>query len=285
MADNQTLSRLINKYVPQGNPQFIKDYQNLYQKLLDQNADSSEYDILFQSFLKDAGIDPVFIEPFKDIVWSELTSSDGEGFKESFNPFIQFLRLSQNKVLSEIERPQYAAIHNAYVNNVLSASDLRGKGEDKMNHIIFNHSLYERIDNYNDMLRLLELYNDWSDISTVTRMLSANAEFKDKIKNHGDVAKIRDAIFYNNRDGKVRNINGIEKYISSITNAPASTETGIDDRVKRNIEIKDKTEDYSKATPIQNISQILAKYDKETAQKILQDITSYLYNNLERRDK
>lgn len=285
MADNQTLSRLINKYVPQGNPQFIKDYQKLYQELLDQNADSNEYDVLFQSFLKDAGIDPAFIEPFKDIVWQELTSSDGEGFKESFNPFIQFLRLSQNKVLSDIKKPQYAAIHNAYVNNILSASDLRGKGEDKLNHIIFNHSLYERINEYNDMVRLLDSYNDWSDISNVTRMLSTNSDFKDKIKTHGDVAKIRDAIFYNNKDGNVRNINGIEKYITSITNAPASTEIGMSNERRKNILIKDRTQDYADSQPVQEIINVLNEYDKQTAQSVLQDIVSYLYNDIEGRKR
>lgn len=273
-----TPSRKITNIINRASSSTLKrDWGSEYQQLLNSNAPSSEYDKLLSDFLVANNIDEAKIEPFKDIFWTELTSSGGEGFSQTENPFIQFVQIMQDKWRQYIDRNKYGTIHNLYVDRTLRNEDLEGKSELRQDHIIFNPTLYQRP--ANEISRIVELFDKLNEGELERSVKDTKLEKlikTTKTRNH-----LLKRIFTKG-NGEVRSWVEIDEILSKIKKSKYKHATVDDEDVKKKptLVLKDvnriNKKQFDSNENVQNILKSIKELSPNQRTSALSDLITYL---------
>lgn len=192
------------------------------------------------------------LEPIKSVLIKWIKEL---GFKESTNPYMQFIpafysiQESQSKTLSE---NNCIELNNLYADGVLDFADIAGTGENKLDHVIFNKNLYNKT--MSDLEFIVKAYEALSTKSTVSK-LNLDAVKNELIRykkqnvanyveeNKSDIKAIRNAIIFKDptqpQTSEIYDRNVIEDLLSSGENTVSE---------KENRELKKQIDDFKAKT-------------------------------------
>lgn len=142
---------------------------------------------------------------------------DELGFKESNNPYITFIKVfyDMNGNVS-LSQDDWISLNDWYADDVIDASDLKGSGFDRKEHLIFNKNLYQDSNVSSHKDDYLEYYQDLSTLYGINNlnlyeMATYNGSpYKDLVKftkdgksgngkfQEGDFREVRNIIFFKN---------------------------------------------------------------------------------------
>lgn len=133
---------------------------------------------------------------------------DELGFDEIENPFITFLK----KKTFSLKEDDAINLNDLYAQDILSYSDIAGRGLDGTNHIIFNEEVYRNADDYNQSYTLIEDYCSFNELIEKNKSIDKKklkilqdynlCEDFNNLPEFKNYKQLRNYIFY--KDGKLR---------------------------------------------------------------------------------
>lgn len=139
------------------------------------------------------------------------------GFSENSNPILAFINLLNEPITVD----QLITIYNLLADDIISKDDLRGAGQNRKSHVIFNRTLYNNAaDDIEFIVKTYDWLSSFSNIknNTVRNNLPIDSEDYDiaAVRDRkASVIDLRDAIIFmfKEANGKVRNPDEIEKLL------------------------------------------------------------------------
>ena len=146
------------------------------------------------------------------------------GFNKTVNPFLVFIP----KVRFVISTDNLTSIYNALVDGYITQDDLKGIGENRTNHVLYNKGLYNsakvaNTDTFNFMLQAYAWLSNPTNLKTYAKRktIKINGKTYDieaASKSKKDLVPLRDAIIFEGASPtrEIRNPDIIEKYLAGL---------------------------------------------------------------------
>ena len=154
---------------------------------------------------------------------------DELGFKESNNPYISFIKVFYNlNNDTSLSQDDWIDLNDWYANDLIDASDLKGSGFDRKDHLIFNKNLYvdssvsSHKDDYLEYYQTLSTSYGINELNLYAMATYNGSPYKDLVKftkdgkdgtgkfQEGDFREVRNIIFFKNLSSPVKG--GLHSY-------------------------------------------------------------------------
>lgn len=146
------------------------------------------------------------------------------GFNKTANPFLVFLP----KVRFVISTDNLTSIYNALVDGYITQDDLKGIGENRTNHVLYNKGLYNTAkvadtDTFNFVLQAYAWLSNPTNLRTYAKRKKAKIngteyDVEAATKSKRELVPLRDAIIFEGASPtrEIRNPDVIEKYLAGL---------------------------------------------------------------------